>query len=442
VTSSNTKPVGANLPPEDNALRRLVQRVFNLEPGEAEPVLCGIGLFFLVFAGYFMLRPVRETMGITGGVNQLQWLFTATFVVTLIAWPLFGWLASRAARRRVLPYAYGFFALNLLAFAVLFAVVPDDVWAARAFFVWISVFNLIAVSIAWSVCADVFVLANAKRLFALIATGASAGGLIGPLLAVLLVERVGAAGLLFISATMLIGAIGLALRLQSWRDRHPLSEGERDAAARARPLGGSPFAGAGIVMRSLFLLGIALFVLLLAWATTFLYFEQARLVALTFPDKVRQTQVFGTIDTIVQALAILSQLFITGQVAKRIGLVALLTGVPVIVAAGFVALALSPTFAVLAVVMIVRRVGEYAFVRPGREMLFTMVSAQARYKAKNFLDCVVYRGGDALSGWVKALVDSLAQHPALAAILGAIVALVWGATGFWLSRARPEARLG
>lgn len=408
------------------------QRTFGVRPDEFRPVAAGLLLFFLLFAGYFMLRPVRETMGIAGGVDNLQWLFTATFVCTLLALPLFGWLAGRVRRRRILPWTYGFFTLNLVIFAIGFLIAPDNVWFARTFYVWLSVFNLLAISVAWSVLADLFAVSQAKRLFALMAAGASLGGLTGPILGTLLVGFIGHAGLLLLSAAMLASAIAAAQSLQRWRDREPL--GADETAARSRPLGGSPFAGASAVLRSPYLLGIALFVLLLTTVNTFLYFEQARLVEATFPDRIDQTRVFGIIDTIVQTLAILTQIFFTGRLAQRMGVGVLLVAVPIIVAGGFLWLAFAPVFAVFAIVMVVRRAGEYALVRPGREMLYTVVPAEAKYKAKNFIDTVVYRGGDAVSAWTKAGIDMVAQQPAVAAVIGAGLSLVWAMTGGMLAR--------
>ena len=198
------------------------------------------------------------------------------------------------------------------------------------------------------------------------------------------------------------------------------------------PIGGSLLAGLTLIARSRYLLGIALFVILLSTASTFLYFEQARLVAETFPDRTEQTRVFSAIDAIVQAATIAIQLFFSGQVARRYGVTALLTVVPLAVAGGFVLLALWPVFGVLAGVMVLRRVGEYAMVRPGREMLFTVVDAETKYKAKNVIDTMVYRAGDAVSAWVKTGIDALAGHPAVVAITGAVLALVWGLLGWWL----------
>ncbi|UPL08614.1 Major Facilitator Superfamily protein [Pseudomonas sp. IsoF] len=417
--------------------RRRLGNGLNLQPGEGPAVLAGLSLFYLLFTGYFMLRPVRETMGVAGGVDNLQWLFTGTFVATLACLPLFGWLASKVRRRHILPWTYGFFTSNLLLFAGLFARDPDGLWTARAFYIWLSVFNLLTISLAWSVLADLFSTEQGKRLFGLLAAGASLGGLSGPILGTVLVGPLGHAGLLVLAGLFLLGSTGATLYLQHWRARHPLPAHLQRSSSK--PLGGNPFAGATAVLRSSYLLGIALFVILLASVSTFLYFEQARIVSETFTDRTRQTQVFGLIDTVVQALAILTQVFLTGRLARRMGVGVLLVAVPLVMAAGFVWLALAPVFAAFVVVMVVRRAGEYALVRPGREMLFTVLSAEDKYKAKNFIDTVVYRGGDALSGWVKRALDVMAEHPQLAMLMGAAIALGWAATGGWLGR--RQARL-
>lgn len=409
-------------------------RLFNVRDHEAPVVGAGLAMFFLLFAGYFMLRPIRETMGVAGGVDNLQWLFTGTFVATLVVLPLYGWIASKVARRRIVPWVFGMVVASLLAYGAAMLATPDDVWLARTFYIWVSVINLLMISLAWSVLADVMESHEAKRLFALIAAGASLGGLAGPLLTTLLVKPLGHGGLMLVSAVLIGASAATATWLHRWRDRNPLPAGASSSEQRQRPLGGNPFAGATAVFRSPYLLGIAFFVLLLATVTTFLYFEQAKLVAERFTSKEEQTQVFGLIDTVVQTLAILSQLFITGRIAQKLGVGVLLVAVPVIMAGGFLWLALSPVFAVFVVVMVVRRAGEYAFVRPGREMLYTVVPAEQKYKAKNFIDTVVYRGGDALSGWVKRALDVLAEHPAAAMFIGAGVAAAWAVTGVALGR--------
>ena len=414
----------------------LAQRValaINAQRSELWPALAGFALFFCLFSGYFMLRPIRESMGIVSGVDNLQWLFTATFVVMLIAVPLFAWLSSRVPRIHFIDWVYGFFTLNLALFALFFFRADESVWLARSFYVWISVYNLFVVSVAWSLMADVFDSEQAKRLFAFIAAGASVGGLVGPALSAMLVSTLGQSGLILLAAVLLAVALWLKQVLMRWRE---LGGAGRAAAVRAesprRPVPGNPFSGLMRVLASPYLLGIAGFVILLATASTFLYFEQARLVAERFPDRAAQVRVFGVIDFVVQAGALVSQLFITGRIARRLGVRVLLACVPLLVCVGFIGLALMPTFAMLAALMIVRRIGEYAFVRPGREMLFAPLDAESKYKAKNFIDTVVYRAGDAISGWLKSLLDMLAQGAWLVALVGAVSAALWGLLGWYL----------
>nr|WP_235844932.1 MFS transporter [Cupriavidus agavae] len=420
-------------------------RLLGLRPGERPAVIAAFLFFFCLFASYFMLRPVRETMGIAGGVKNLQWLFTATFVVMLLAIPFYGACCKWLPRRRFVPWVYAFFIANLLGFAFATRAMPDNVWLARVFYVWLSVFNLFVVSVAWSLMADVFRPGQARRLFALIAAGASAGGLAGPVLGGWLVGTIGLTGLMLLSAALLAATLPGAGYLFGWRRRH--GAGAPDAAGAsaagpdpAQPVGGGLWAGLVLVARSRYLLGIGVFVILLATASTFLYFEQARLVAEAFPSRQQQTQVFSALDATVQALTILVQVFFSGRVARRYGVSALLTLVPLAVAGGFVLLAMWPTFGVLAAVMILRRVGEYAMLRPGREMLFTVVDPETKYKAKNVIDTAVYRAGDAVSAWVKTAIDALSGHPATVALAGALLALAWAWLGWWLGR-RHEGQL-
>lgn len=420
-----------------SGLARWMRNAVNAREGELPAVFTGFAQFFCVFAGYFMLRPIRETMGITAGVDKLQWLFSATFITMLLAVPLFGALSARVPRRRLLPWVYLFFVANLLAFAGGFARDAGSVWLARVFYVWVSVFNLFVVSLAWSLMADVFRPEQAKRLFAPMAAGASVGGLVGPLLGATLVARIGLDGLALVSAGFLgtsLLAVGLLYR---WR----LTSGAGTDEAQdqtAQPMRGRLLDGFTLIVRSPYLIGIGVFVVLLATTSTFLYFEQARLVAETFPDRVRQTQVFALLDAVVQALTIATQVFVTGRLAGRYGVTVLLVALPLLIAAGLAMLALAPVFGVLAVVMVLRRVGEYALVRPGREMLFTQVDAQTKYKAKNVIDTAVYRGADAVSGWIKVGIDAIGAGAWLVALIGAGVALCWAFVGRWLGQQHED----
>ena len=399
-------------------------------PREHSALAAAFALFFLLFASYFMLRPVRETFGIVGGVDNLQWLYLATFVGALVVVPLFGWLSARVARARLVPLTYAFSAVVMGGFALALLRDPDSVWIGRAFYIWVSVFNLFVISIAWSLMADVFSPDQARRLFGRIAAGASLGGLTGPLLSGLLVEHVGLAGLLLISTGLLLATLLCAAFLLRWRREHGRPA---DPRSPRQAIGGGIWAGLTTIARSPQLRAISLFVILLTSVSTFLYFEQARVVKATFPDKVQQTQVFSAIDATVQGLTIFIQLFVTGQIARRLGLTVLLTLVPALAVFGFLALAALATFPVLAAVMIVRRVGEYALIRPGREMLFSAVDAETKYKSKNAIDTAVYRGGDVISAWLNTAIVAVGST-GIAALAGASIAALWAASGFAIGR--------
>lgn len=415
-------------------LAQRASTLLNIETVELKPALHGFLLFVCLFAGYFMLRPVREAMGIAAGVENLQWLFTGTFFVMLAAVPLFAWLSANVPRIHFIDWVYSFFCANLLIFALLFQGEESE-WLARTFYIWISVYNLFVVSVAWSLMADVFDSAQAKRLFAFIAAGASVGGLVGPALSALLIGPLGESGLMFIAAALLGGAMAFKRSLMQWRAVGGAGRpGAAPSESPRRPVPGNPFSGITAVLKSPYLIGISAFVVLLATTTTFLYFEQARVVAEYFPDRESQVRVFGIIDFVVQAGALITQLFITGRVAQRLGVSTLLAVVPLVMCTGFIGLMLAPSFVLIAALMIIRRIGEYALVRPGREMLFAPLDAQSKYKAKNVIDTIIYRGGDAVSAWAKSALDMLGQGAGLAALVGAICALAWGVIGWRLGK--------
>ena len=422
--------------PSESVVPRGLSRLIVAEPHEVPAVLAGHVLFFLLFASYFMLRPVRETFGIAGGVDNLQWLYLGTFLATLVVVPFYGALAKKVERRRLLPATYIFSAIIMAGFGFSLMTDPDNVWTARAFYIWLSVFNLFVISIAWSLMADVFNADQGHRLFGQIAAGASLGGLTGPLLSGVLVAPLGHSGLLLLSTALLLMTLVAARYLIGWRKRQGDPEDPQNPPETR--IGGSIWAGLTLILRSPYLLGISLFVILLTSVSTFLYFEQARVVEATFPDPAAQTQVFSAIDFTVQSLTIFIQIFVTGRITRQLGVTALLAAVPVTMMFGFGLLALAATFPVLAFVMIVRRVGEYALVRPGREMLFTNVDAETKYKAKNTIDTVVYRGGDAMAAWANAGIVAIGTAAA-AAVVGAFVSALWALVG-WLIGRRHDRR--
>jgi len=413
----------------------VLQRLARVEPGETRAVFTALVLFFCVLCGYFMLRPVRETVGTVLGEEEVSNLFVVTWGASILVIPLYGLLCSVLPRSVLLPLIYGIVSASLLGVWALLEANPDSHGAARFFYVWISVLNLFIVSVFWTFMVDMFSSGQAKRLFGIIAAGGTLGGLLGPILTDVLVEPLGRNNLLLISAALFAVAIGFQLSLlRIWSERREQQAADSGGHGHERPIGGNPFAGITLVLRSPYLLGFSLFVILLASATTFLYFDQMRLMKEAFPDENDRTSMFARIDYIVQTLTLVTQLFFTSRIASRLGVVVLLTSVPIAMIGGFVTLAALGSFWVLAVVMVIRRAGEYALTRPGREILFTSVNTETKYKAKNLIDVVVYRGGDALSAQVRAGLAASGMAFSSIALCGAGVAFAWAVVGFWLAR--------
>jgi AAA family ATP:ADP antiporter len=408
-----------------------------VERRELPSVVAAFFLFFCVLGGYFAVRPVRETVGTILGRDRVANLWVATWIASLAIVPLYGAIVAKVRRSVFLPLIYGFVAVALAIVGGVLQNQPRNVAVGQFFYVFISVLSLFVVSVFWSFLVELFDSGQAKRLFPVIAAGGTAGALVGPLFTDLTARSIGNAGILFVGAALFGVAVALqAILIHLWKSGPELhrERGEADHQSRDRALGGNPLAGVTLVLRSPYLLGIAAYVALLATANTFLYFEQLRLVSTTFADTQTRTSVFARIDWIVQSLTILAQLFITGRIASRLGLVVLLTIIPVAIFFGFIALAIWNTFIVLAIVIVLRRSGEYAFVRPGREMLWTPMSKETKYKAKNFVDVPVYRGADAAVAQLQRAIEGGGFGVQTAALLGALAAAVWAVNGWWLGR--------
>ena len=394
-------------------------------PDDASPeyrqaILAGV-YFFCLLSGYYLLRPVRDEFGVRAGVDQLQWLFTATFVAMLAAVPLYGWASRQLSRRHLITAVYLVFVFSLLLFYAGLLTAPDNIWLARGFYVWVSVYNLFVVSVFWSYMADVFSREQGRRLFGRIAAGGSFGALLGPGLAAWGAQWVGVAALLPIAAGLLVVAT-----LCAWL----IGRGSPDRGAPA--LGGGVWEGVGQVLGSRQLQGIALFIWLYTTLATFLYFQQAHIVAGAFGNSADRTSVFALIDLAVNSLTLVLQFFVTGRLMQAWGLHRTLAVVPATLAVGLVVLASAPVIWVLAAVQTVRRAGNYGLTRPAREVLYTGVDRSARYKAKNFIDTVVYRGGDALAGWLFAALKSLGLGIGATAWVAVPLALAWGWLGYRL----------
>ena len=416
-----------------NWINLQLQRLVDVESGEQKAMLWAFCYFFVLLCSYYILRPMRDEMGVAGGVENLQWLFTGTFIAMLAMVPLFGWLTSRYPRATFLPMVYGFFIINLLMFYLLFSSDVADIWVARCFFIWVSVFNLFVVSVFWSFMTDIFSNRQARKLFGFIAAGGTAGALVGPALTATLVKPLGPENLMLASAVLLGCAMFCIRQLILWR----MAYDDTDApisASTGNPLGGSVLAGIRLVFQSPYLLGIALLMLLFTTLATFLYFQQAQIIRDTFSDPSERTAVFASIDLAVNLLTVLIQLFFTGRLVRWLGLPWTLALVPLLLALGFMALAVAPVLAVLAVVQIIRRAGNYAIMRPSREMLYVVLGQEEKYKAKNFIDTTVYRGGDAISAWIYTGLRSLGLGLSGIAWIAVPLAGLWAFLAYRLGR--------
>jgi AAA family ATP:ADP antiporter len=417
---------------------RALKHIAGIEPHEVKAVVTAFVYFFFLMASYFILRPLRDTMGTVYGVAHLQELYTGTFVLSFIVAPVFAGLASRIRLASFLPWVYGFIAVTMLVFYFLFQTVAHDRWVAAAFFVWLSTFNLLTISVFWSLMADTFSSAQARRLFGVIAAGGTVGTISAPAFIALFVGSVGTNSLLLISAAGFTITAFLVRVLET--EKRKLAATEAQPTTLDHKLGGNPFDGFAILFRSRYLLMIALFLLLMTWISTVIYFQLADLISKEFASRAARTQAYATIDLATNSIAVLIQLFGTGRFIKRFGVTTGLLINPVIMVLAFVAVVFSPVLLVLAAIQVMRRFSEYAIAKPSRDMLFTVVDQQAKYKAKNVIETVVYRFGDLTSSWISAAV--LPFGVAGLAIFGIAIAIVWFPVAWLLGRQYEAVRDG
>ncbi|RDU73775.1 MFS transporter [Helicobacter aurati] len=412
-------------------LKNFLYRIFHIRDDELKLLLFAFLFMFLLFTSYSLLRPLRDSMGIAGGTRDLKWLFGATFIVTLLGSVIAMWISSMCKRKNYINAVFGFFISNLLIFYACFSFFPHDsnefTWLARIFFVWTSLFVMFVLSTAWSLMSDIFNKEQSHRLFGIIAAGVSLGGIIGSSIVSLLVKKAGIDSLILCSALLLfIAALIKNILLYQIRNSDTFSA-RFDEPLNAK----NPFIGFKILLSSKYLLLFGLFIILLSSTTTFLYLEQARLVELHFSTKEERTAAFANITLIVQTLSLIGQLFLTGSIAKSLGIRFLLCVIPFLLGIGFIVLCFThPAFLPFVIILTLRNVGEYALIKPAREMLFVPLDGDSKYKVKNFLDTVVYRAGDALSAQLEGLLAN--QSIQVALLSGAICACSWGICGWIL----------
>ncbi|WP_223641586.1 NTP/NDP exchange transporter [Corallococcus sp. EGB] len=407
----------------------MLKRFVDVRDEEVGAVLGAFVYFFTLMCGYAILRPIRNEMGTAGDVKHLPWLFSVTFVVMLLAVPAFSALVARYPRRVVVPRVYRFFLFNLVAFFALLKWGVAKETVARAFYVWLSVYNLFVVSIFWSFMADVFASDQGKRLFGFIAAGGTTGMIAGPFLVGRLAEPVGPVNLILVSAVMLEVSAQCVRRLGHWA-----RDVQHQPATREGPVGGGMLAGLRLLVTSPFLLALGLQVLLYAATSTFLYYQEVQLVASLAKDAAARTAAFADIDFWVQVLTLGIQTLVTGRVISRLGLGVAMAVAPVLTLLGFGVLAFAPVLGVLIAVKSLRGASHYALERPSREILFTTVDREARYKSKSFIDTVVYRGSDTLSAWLQGGLEALGLGMAGLSLAAVPVAALWLAVALYLAR--------
>jgi ATP:ADP antiporter, AAA family len=415
------------------------RRWLALERGEAAPVALAFVAFFCLLAATYVLRPMRDALGIDAGVHTFHWLFTGTFAATLILYPLLGVLATRTTRTRFALSIYAVVTVSLLGFRLAMSTEVDHAVLARAFFIWVSVFNVVLVSVFWGVMADAFDRGQAGRLFGAIAAGGTAGALAGPLLSRLLAARIGLSGLVLIAAGLIATASVCLVALRHRSGRHAAAAPV--ASQRSEPpIGGPTWSGLTRVARSRYLGGIALYVALLTATATVLYFQQGWIVEAAGLDRARRTELFATLDLATNLLTLGVQLVVTRRLLGRFGPVAGLLVLPAVTLVALAGLALSPLLAVLVLGQIARRASEHGLARPSREVLFTLVPREDKFKAKNVIDVVVYRGSDAASGWGMAGLAGAGLGVVGTALVALPLAAAWIPLAIGLGRAEARRR--
>ena len=421
--------------PPASPLVRAVQRVVDVREDEVHALAWSCAYFFFVLSSYYIIRPLRDAMGVAGGTRNLQWLFLGTLSAMFVVHPPFAALVARLPRRRFVTLANRFFLLNLAVFYVLMRTLSESqlVWVGRAFFIWTSVFNLFVISVFWSVMADSWATPQGKRLFGFIGLGGTLGGIVGSLITATFAESIGVVNLIIISAALLELSTLSMKRVSTSAASASQSTARRDEEERA--VGGSTLAGVAHVLKSPYLLGICAYMLLYTFGSTVLYFQQSGIAERAFENSDVRTAFFARIDLAVNVLTLLTQMFLTGRIVKLLGVPITLTLLPALSVLGFLAVGLWPTVAVLVTFQILRRAGEFAVARPTRELLYIVMPREDKYKAKNLIDTFVYRAGDQTAAWsTSKLTNTLGVTMAGMAYIAAPLMALWLLIGWWLGR--------
>ncbi|MEM8682746.1 MAG: MFS transporter [Pseudomonadota bacterium] len=416
-----------------NAIQRLLSAASKVQPNETQATVLSFLWAFIVMAAYYVIRAGRDALSSDWTDAQLSWLWTSTFVFSAIAVSIYGIVVSSVRFRIIVPTVYGLFASTFIGFYIAGTTLGDNDLVNRAFYVWVSVFALFHLSVFWTFMTGLYNKEQSKRLFSVIATGAIGGAITGPAIVTLIGEQVGPLNMLLVASVMLLSPIPIMSRLERLRATSLNNPDSQEDLLRGQKLGVNPFSGFTRFVTHPYLLWIGVFILLYVTMNTFLYYEIRKVFS--GMERAARYEAWAMIDLAVNSLAAVTALFATGRITTRLGISVTMALVPLIMLGGWVVVAMSPVLASVVGVQIVRRAGNYAITRPGREMLFTVVDSETRFKSKPVIDTVVYRGGDVATAWFYTLLTTkFGLALSGIAVVGAVIAGVWAAVGVKLGR--------
>ena len=415
-----------------NIILNFLKTASKIKEREVKAVVFSFLFVVVLMSAYYILRPVRDAMASDWTDAEVSWLWTLNFFISTVIVALYGIMVSKFRFRLLVPAMYGIFAGSFIIFYVLGSIYEDRILIDKAFYVWVSVFSLFHISVFWSFMSELFSKEQSSRLFGVIAVGASVGGLIGPSITAIFSVSLGADKLMLIASTMLLIPIPIIFFLQSLKTKE-LNNEVLNTPISNQSIGGNPLTGFKMFFSNPYLLSIGVFILLYTGISSFVYFELKNLLSdFSRPER---SVIWAQMDLAVNILAISTGLFATGRIVTRFGMPATIAMVPIIICIGLLILAISPLLGVVMILQIVRRAGNYAVTRPAREMLFTLVNQETRFKAKPVIDIVAYRGGDMITAWLfTGLTQGLGLGLAAVAAIGAGIAGLWTLVGIYLGR--------
>ena len=415
-----------------NIILNFLKTASKIKEQEVKAVVFSFLFVVVLMSAYYILRPVRDAMASDWTDAEVSWLWTLNFFISTVIVALYGIMVSKFRFRLLVPAMYGIFAGSFIIFYVLGSIYEDRILIDKAFYVWVSVFSLFHISVFWSFMSELFSKEQSSRLFGVIAVGASVGGLIGPSITAIFSVSLGTDKLMLIASTMLLIPIPIIFFLQSLKTKE-LNNEVLNTPISNQSIGGNPLAGFKMFFSNPYLLSIGVFILLYTGISSFVYFELKNLLSdFSRPER---SVIWAQMDLAVNILAISTGLFATGRIVTRFGMPATIAMVPIIICIGLLILAISPLLGVVMILQIVRRAGNYAVTRPAREMLFTLVNQETRFKAKPVIDIVAYRGGDMITAWLfTGLTQGLGLGLAAVAAIGAGIAGLWTLVGIYLGR--------